>query len=122
MLPVLAVAFASLCVWLAVRIVNRRERWVKWMAVAVLSFPVLYVASFGPACWWLSNISALPHGGMRAHRRVPAFYHPISWAARRGPTALRGIISWYATLGLGDETMESETLEGDQYTIIVFAK
>ena len=29
-LSTLAVAFAALCVWLTVRIVNRRERWAKW--------------------------------------------------------------------------------------------
>ena len=32
----LAVAFAAFCVWLTVRIVNRRERWAKWTAAATL--------------------------------------------------------------------------------------
>ena len=50
-LPVLAIAFAAFCVWLTVRIVNRRERWAKWTLVAVVGLPVLYVVSFGPACW-----------------------------------------------------------------------
>ena len=54
-LPTLAVAFAAFCVWLIVRIVNRRERWAKWTLAATLAVPVLYVASFGPASWLSSR-------------------------------------------------------------------
>src|SRR5258708_31491364 len=46
-----AVTFSALCVWLAVRIVNRREKWAKWMAVALAVVLVGYPLSFGPACW-----------------------------------------------------------------------
>jgi hypothetical protein len=35
-LPALAVAFGALCVWLTVRIVNRRERWAKWTLAAAI--------------------------------------------------------------------------------------
>lgn len=48
---ILAVAFAAICVWLTVRIVNRREKWAKWTLVTVIGLPVLYVASFGPIVW-----------------------------------------------------------------------
>jgi hypothetical protein len=34
--PALAVAFSAFCVWLAVRIVNRRERWAKWTGVGLI--------------------------------------------------------------------------------------
>jgi hypothetical protein len=45
----LAVAFGAFCIWLTVRIINRRERWAKWTAVAILVIgPVLYVLSSGP--------------------------------------------------------------------------
>jgi hypothetical protein len=50
----LAVAYAALCVWLGVRIVNRRERWAKWTLAGVIAVPSLYVGSFGPACWLAS--------------------------------------------------------------------
>jgi hypothetical protein len=50
LLPILAAAFAAFCVWLTVRIVNRRERWAKWTLAGVLGVPTLYFASFGPAC------------------------------------------------------------------------
>ena len=57
-LPTMTVAFAAFCVWLTVRIVNRRERWAKWTLAAVVGLPVLYVASFGPACWITSHANA----------------------------------------------------------------
>ena len=50
-LSIFGVVFASLCVQLTLRIINRRERWAKWMAVGVALLPVLYVAGFGPVCW-----------------------------------------------------------------------
>lgn len=74
--PVLA--FAAFCVWLTVRIVNRQQRWAKWMLAAVLSLPALYVASFGPACRYL-----LPNG------RFTEFYCPCVLAAMDGPRPVR---------------------------------
>ena len=35
LLPTLAVAFAAFCVWLTVRIVNRREGRAKWIALGL---------------------------------------------------------------------------------------
>jgi type VI protein secretion system component VasK len=32
----LSVAFAAFCVWLVVRIINRRERWAKWTLAGAL--------------------------------------------------------------------------------------
>jgi hypothetical protein len=49
-LVIIGAAFAAFCIWLAVRIVNRREWWAKWTA-AGLSVVVAYPLSFGPACW-----------------------------------------------------------------------
>lgn len=43
-LATLAVAFAALCVWLIVRVVNRQGRWAKWTLAAVIGLPAL----FGP--------------------------------------------------------------------------
>ena len=50
-LSIFSVALAALCVWLTVRIVNRRERWAKWTLATVIVMPVLYVLSIGPAAW-----------------------------------------------------------------------
>ena len=54
--PTLGVIFAAFCVWLGVRIFNRRERWAKWMLLGAVGLPLLYVASFGPACWLASHM------------------------------------------------------------------
>ena len=45
---VVSAVFAATCIWLTVRIVNRRERWAKWTAVALVLTPVLYAVSSGP--------------------------------------------------------------------------
>jgi hypothetical protein len=37
LLPTLAAIFAAFCVWLGVRIFNRRERWAKWTLAALFS-------------------------------------------------------------------------------------
>jgi hypothetical protein len=120
-LPALVVACGAFCVWLTVRIINRRERWAIRTAAAIVLLPLLYVASFGPACWWFSNVSELPHGKLSAYRMVPAFYRPIGWMARRGPAWVGRMVGWYATLGL-DDYLECETEFGGQYHKISFAK
>ena len=47
-LMIFGVAFAAFCVWLVVRIVNRRERWAKWTAVGLAVILVAYPMSLGP--------------------------------------------------------------------------
>jgi hypothetical protein len=92
-LPALAVAFAAFCVWLGVRIVNRRERWAKWTLAAVVGLPALYVVSFGPACWVMSRVT---------DGRLPIGYFPIGLAGAYGPEFTRQAICSYAYLGMPD--------------------
>src|SRR5579872_6801550 len=66
----LAVAFAAFCIWLTVRIVNRRERWAKWTLAVVTGLPMLYVATFWPACWLVR------HGHMNAYDAA-RIYRPL---------------------------------------------
>jgi hypothetical protein len=40
-LSIFGVAFVAFCLWLTVRVVNRRERWAKWTLVAALVFAAL---------------------------------------------------------------------------------
>src|SRR6185369_425653 len=91
LLPALAVAFAAFCVWLTVRVVNRRERWAKRTLAVTLSLPLLYVLSFGPACWLfsstvpldslvasvMSSVTGRTYSGC-AH--APDIYWPLGWA------------------------------------------
>jgi hypothetical protein len=73
LLAVPAIACASFCVWLTVRILNRRERWAKWTAV-VLGLPVLYVPSFGPACWLCEH-------KIVKSKTAWIVYRPVIWLA-----------------------------------------
>jgi hypothetical protein len=51
-MPALGIALAVSCVWLTVRIANRRERWAKWTLAAIIAAPVGYFLSIGPLyCW-----------------------------------------------------------------------
>jgi hypothetical protein len=90
-LSISGVAFACFCVWLTVRIVNRRERWAKWTLAMVVGLPVLYVASFGPACWFTSRT----HIGIV---NLPTVYRPILSAMSESRNAAR-VVRWYSGAG-----------------------
>lgn len=94
-----AVAFAAFCIWLAVRIVNRRERWAKWALIAVISPPVLYIASFGPVCWWAST-NRMPGSAMNAAMTI---YQPLIQIALSGDGVFGQALIWWASLR-GDVT------------------
>jgi hypothetical protein len=83
-IAIVAVAFAAICVWLGVRIYNRRERWAKRTLALLVGLPLLYVASFGPA--------------IRAYHRNPThesyamvvkWYRPFLIAVGRSPAGVR---------------------------------
>jgi hypothetical protein len=92
-LPALAVAFAAVCVWLGVRIVNRRERWAKWTAVG-LALLVAYPLSLAPACGIVSRCKPNYEG----ERRLPDIYTPIGWIWRYSENPGRNAIQTYASV------------------------
>ena len=94
-LSIFEVTFAAFCIWLTVRIVNRRGRWAKWTLAAVVGLPVLYVASFGPWCWITSRLQ--PSGKV-----VAAIYSPIIRAGYHGPAIVRESIRWWGSIGMPD--------------------
>ena len=94
-LPALAVAFAAFCVWLTVRIVNRRERWTKWTLAAAIGVPGLYILSFGPACWMVDR-------GNVAARPVAMLYRPILVVILNGPEICRSALTSYGVGGADD--------------------
>ncbi len=90
---VVGAAFVATCIWLGVRIVNRRERWAKWTLATGVGVPVLYVASFGPACW----ITGRTNSGTSA---LETIYKPITLAmSPNNETILSRLIMWYAQIG-----------------------
>ena len=111
----LSVGFPAFCVWLGVRIFNRRERWAKWTLVVTLSLPVLYAASLGPACWITSRVNV-------GAPIVNVVYLPMMWIRDVGPEFIGDGILWYSRIGSapgwcwsgGHEWMDfSELLLGD---------
>jgi hypothetical protein len=74
--PVVLVAFTALCIWLAVRIINRRERWAKWTALG-LAILMGYPLSWGPAIW-LFTFGGLPSWAVSL---IYYAYAPIGWVA-----------------------------------------
>jgi hypothetical protein len=65
---VLGFAFTAFCIWLTVRLINKRERWAKLVAVPTTAL-VLFVLGFGPA-FWLVDL------GLVSERRVAHLYGP----------------------------------------------
>ncbi len=101
-IPVLTVSFAAFCVWLTVRIVNRRERWAKWTLAVMLASPVLYVASFGPMVWATSwdgktEVSDL---GVPLSPKATNLYLPLYLIALDGKSLGHGPIKWWMGWGL----------------------
>lgn len=92
----LGVAFASFCVWLAVLIVNRRERRAKWTAVALLALPLLYVVSFGPTCWMLDR-------GWIGYDTPIAVYRPLRKLFWHLPEPAFNALKWWGAVGSDEE-------------------
>jgi len=72
---------------------NRKPRPL-WPIVtaALIGLPVLYVASFGPACWLVSLSTT--------KRTVSKVYAPLGTVISRGPVLISDVLYWYASIGL----------------------
>ena len=93
-LSIFGVAYAAFCIWLVVRILNRRERWAKRMMAAAVGLPVLYAGSFGPACWISSHADV-------GNSVVSLAYRPVTWTFSlcQGTNRIADALMWYAQIG-----------------------
>jgi hypothetical protein len=89
---------AAFCVWRIVRIVNRRERWPKGDIAVLVSLPLLYAASIGPACWIATR--GTPDSPGRTV--VLGFYYPVLWMASRMSEPVNRAAVSYTRLYSGD--------------------
>ena len=115
--PALVVAFAAFAVWLGVRIFNRRERWAKRTAIAMLvGSPLLYLFSFGPAVWLTAR--GYSFGMSMDGRRmfVDSFYTPILWSVADAPAWLRNAVNWWGSLGIPDDEYVNLIIDLDDRT------
>jgi hypothetical protein len=87
---VIGAAFVAFCVWLTVRIINRREPWAKWTLAAAIVVPPLYVLSVGPAMWLCGGDKSMPEW-------LLAIYRPIR-VMPDGPEFVEDAFDWYVGL------------------------
>jgi len=79
---------------------RKRAVW-PWIAAQIIGLPVLYVASFGPACWVMSQVDVggwvEPHSAMR-------IYSPLGKIAYNEHTESQcgQWLRWWMTVGLRD--------------------
>lgn len=100
-LPILGVAFAATCAWLSVRIINRSERWAeRTLAAIVIGLPVLYVASFGPACWISSRTGDQNSDAVTVVEQV---FQPLLRLALDSPEPICGWTAHYGQMGAKPE-------------------
>ena len=92
LLPAVAVTFAAFCVWLMVRIVNRRERWAKWTLAGVVGLTIVYVLGVGPACWLVDRDRISRNSAAR-------IYAPLARIGLKvGGARFEGVLVWYGKL------------------------
>jgi hypothetical protein len=94
----MAVVFGAFCVWLAVRIFNRRERWVKWTMVGLIVVSITYPLSFGLVTWLVAEMFDWDPNPRRANARWDAYaliYRPLLEMESDGPQPVREMIAWY---------------------------
>lgn len=87
---ILAVAFASFCIWLVVRVINRRERWTKRTVIAVGAL-VLYVFSWAPVAWLTSSPES-PY----PWPVVDYFFWPVWFLQQNAPEPVGNAMSWWS--------------------------
>jgi hypothetical protein len=93
---ILGIVFFAFCLWLGVRIVNRRERWAKRLAIRMaIVIGYTYPLGVGPAmyamtCGWLPDW---------ARQALVDIYRPIFYASDFRP--LGELVDWYVELWLG---------------------
>lgn len=93
---ILAVTFVALCIWLTVRVMNRRERWARRVLLVVVGLPALYLASLGPACWISSRANV-------GQRDVALLYSPMTWMFGNSKSPFTGFAILYAEAGAADD-------------------
>lgn len=99
-----AAVFSATAIWLVVRIANRRERWAKWALATLVTVPVVYVLSFGPACH-------LADQGCISVDSIRTAYRPVLFTAASRQAPCRQAIHGYAKWCGGESTIDSIILE-----------
>ncbi len=102
-LSVIVASFAAFCLWLTVRIVNRRERWAKWTAAGMLiAIGVGYPLAFGPVCRYFSTV---PISDDTPPDWLMLLYAPCGRLVHGGPEIIRAPFVQYLTLWIPEHSL-----------------
>jgi hypothetical protein len=88
-----AMTVVAFGIWLGVRIINRRERWAKWMAGLLVGSCVGYPLSYGPVYWLLAR-GNFPEWGFRVYGIV---YCPLVQFLSSSEMGI-AVAEWYGKL------------------------
>jgi hypothetical protein len=88
---------------------DRKKPLWPWIAALLIGLPVLYVASFGPACWLTSALDR--HGWVEPNRKLVAYWplgrilHDTSLARFETPRSMVAgpvavLLGWWVKVGL----------------------
>jgi hypothetical protein len=69
---------------------ERKQVW-PWFVALLIALLLLYVASFGPACWTVSRFGN--------ERIVNVAYRPVIWIWDNTALPVGGFLRWYSRLG-----------------------
>jgi len=88
-----------LCRVIVMSIRRKKSNWAMRVTAGavIIGLLVLYVASFGPACWVATNLDS-----DSGRRLVAKIYHPIFLAVWKGPVPVSQALYWYANAGIPD--------------------
>ncbi len=72
---------------------DRKKPLWPWIVVLLIGLPLLYVTSFGPACWMM-------HRGWLPIFPTAYPYWPLVVSANAGPRPVRRLVGWYSGYNL----------------------
>jgi hypothetical protein len=101
----IAVVFAAFLVWLAVRIVNRRERWAKRLAWGIAIFVTLYPLRVGPSVWLYVHVVPEPYGPAYL-RAIAPVYGPLEELILRSQFAMQVAHRYRSAWASDDDMMD----------------
>jgi hypothetical protein len=86
----IGIALAAFCVWLAVRIINRREKWAMRTAAITGIILIAYPVSTGPGTWLLHHYPF----SKPAIRVIVSIYEPLGSLGHSMPLIERVLGPW----------------------------
>jgi hypothetical protein len=121
---VFSAAFAGFCIWLIVRIVNRRERWAKQTGVRlIVSVAIAYPLLFGPVCWIHERQDHLDTRE-EIGSTIALAYRPVLAYWKSGLPGAE-FVHWYAALGTSGNRLNgysSSDLHWEQFPFSILTE